>query len=56
MKNKLSNIKGIQILSKESQKEITGKAGGKCGCDCTGAVTGPAYCQWFWACPQVITC
>lgn len=58
MKNNLLNIKGIQVLSKENQKEITGKASGwgSCGCDCAGNVTGPAYCHKIMACLQVYTC
>jgi len=62
MKNNLLNIKGIEILSKENQKEIKGRAGwgvsgwGNCGCDCAGRVTGPPSCYKLIACPQVYTC
>lgn len=62
MKNKFLNIAGVEVLSKNQQKEIIGQAGGgnvdlsKCGCDCAGAVTGPVYCHMYIACPQVYTC
>ncbi|MBC8756353.1 hypothetical protein H2O64_16885 [Kordia sp. YSTF-M3] len=58
MKNIL-NIKGVSAISKEEQGQINGGAGydlSKCGCDCAGRVTGPKYCRWFIACPQVYTC
>ncbi|WP_130734173.1 hypothetical protein [Flavobacterium sp. J27] len=61
MKSKFLNIAGVQVLSKESQKNILGGISGdydlsKCGCSCSGSVTGPFYCQKFIACPQVYTC
>ncbi|MBC8756354.1 hypothetical protein H2O64_16890 [Kordia sp. YSTF-M3] len=58
MKNIL-NIKGVSAISKEEQGQINGGAGwdiSKCGCDCAGRVTGPKYCPWIMACPQVYTC
>lgn len=61
MKSKFLNIEGMEILSKENQKTIFGGAGGnndlsKCGCSCSGSVTGPFYCHKVIACPQVYTC
>ncbi len=64
MKTNLLNITGVQVLSKENQRQILGQvlvideSGdiSKCGCSCSGAVTGPAYCQRIMACPQVYTC
>ena len=63
MKKQILNVAGSAILSKKAQQEINGGAGGfgkpdlsLCGCDCTGAVTGPAYCGFYIGCPQVITC
>lgn len=58
-------LKNAKKLAKNDLKQISGGAigpigGGKkpaeCGCSCTGAVTGPAYCSLYIACPQVITC
>ncbi|THF53154.1 hypothetical protein E6C50_02825 [Flavobacterium supellecticarium] len=63
MKTNLLNISGVQVLSKENQRQIFGQVFveetgdiSKCGCSCSGAVTGPAYCQRLIACPQVYTC
>ncbi|WP_046755561.1 hypothetical protein [Kordia jejudonensis] len=60
MKNNILNIKGATAISKNEQSQINGGIGGydfsKCGCDCAGRVTGPKYCEWFIACPQVYTC
>jgi hypothetical protein len=59
MKTKLLNSLGVTLLSRESQKLIVGQARPdirKCGCSCSGAVTGPAYCASLIACPQVYTC
>ena len=62
MKSKILNISGSQILSKKAQQEITGGGGwgkpdlSKCGCDCTGAVTGPSYCGFYFGCTQQIDC
>lgn len=62
MKTRLLNIAGVEVLSRESQKMITGQGKGGnpdlslCGCSCSGAVTGPAYCVQYIACPQVYTC
>ncbi|GAA4769978.1 MULTISPECIES: hypothetical protein [Flavobacterium] len=59
MKSKLLNLSGAEVLSKESQKTIYGKAKidlSLCGCSCSGAVTGPWYCSDYIGCPQVYTC
>jgi hypothetical protein len=59
MKKNILNIKGVSAISKQNQSEINGGAGidpSKCGCDCTGSVTGPAYCYWIMGCLQVYTC
>ncbi|WP_286925588.1 hypothetical protein [Flavobacterium sp. UBA4197] len=62
MKSNLLNIAGVQVLSKENQRTITGAVGvinpdlSLCGCSCSGSVTGPAYCRRYIACPQVYTC
>jgi hypothetical protein len=63
MKTKLKNIKGAQILSKETQRKILGQFGScagydlsLCGCSCSGAVTGPKYCRGCIYCLQVYTC
>ena len=63
MKKNILNIKGATAISKANQSTINGGAGwgsggdlSKCGCDCAGRVTGPKYCPWFMACPQVYTC
>lgn len=60
---KLRSITGATVLSSKQQKNIEGGAGGggnvdlsKCGCDCAGRVTGPFYCSFYIACPQVYTC
>jgi hypothetical protein len=60
MKN-LRNIKGVSALSRAEQQSVAGGIGGDpdlslCGCDCAGRVTGPIYCNWYIACPQVYTC
>lgn len=62
MKNIL-NIKGVTVISKESQSQISGGAGWPapgnliCGCDCAGRVTGGIACYFSnFACPQVYTC
>lgn len=63
MKSKILNVAGSQVLTKKAQQEIKGGIGGfggpdlsKCGCDCAGNVTGPKYCVFYMACPQVYTC
>lgn len=63
MKSKLINIKGAQVLSKDSQRRILGQKGScsgwdlsRCGCSCGGAVTGPFYCNQCIGCLQVYTC
>lgn len=60
MKKSILQIKGMEVLSKEHQRNIKGAASGgntgKCGCDCAGNVTGPYYCQLYFACPQIYTC
>lgn len=65
MKSNLLNITGVQVLSKESQRQVYGQVFveetgpfdlSKCGCSCSGAVTGPSYCDRYFACPQVYTC
>lgn len=59
MKAKFLNISGIEVLSRESMKQIKGQAKldfSKCGCDCRGSVTGPDYCRIYFACAQVYTC
>jgi hypothetical protein len=59
MKTKFLNTVGVEVLSKESQKLIIGQAGidiRKCGCSCSGAVTGPAYCASLIACTQGYNC
>jgi hypothetical protein len=59
MKN-LVNIKGVSTLSRAEQQSISGGIGtpdlSLCGCDCAGNVTGPLYCRFYIACPQVYTC
>ena len=59
MKN-LLKIKGVSALSRADQKSVSGGFGNPdlslCGCDCAGRVTGPIYCNWYIACPQVYTC
>lgn len=56
-------MKNAKKLTKTDLKNITGGVGGaatpdlsKCGCSCTGAVTGPTYCIKYKRCLQVITC
>jgi len=57
-------IKNAQELSRSEQRAILGGAGGgttppdlsKCGCDCAGSVTGPAYCSLYMGCLQVYKC
>ncbi|WP_298516477.1 hypothetical protein [uncultured Kordia sp.] len=63
MKKNILNIKGVSAISKQEQSQINGGAGFPgagsyqgCGCDCAGRVTGPKYCEWLIACPQVYTC
>lgn len=63
MKTNLLNITGVQVLSKENQRSIYGQVFveepidlSKCGCSCSGAVTGPSYCDRYFGCPQVYTC
>ncbi|WP_103069740.1 hypothetical protein [Aquimarina sediminis] len=59
MKMNLSKIKGANVLSRENQSKIKGQAGvdlSLCGCSCSGAVTGPKYCEDYFACPQVHDC
>ena len=59
MKTNLLNIPGVATLSRESQSKIKGQAEvdlSLCGCSCSGSVTGPAYCSWYLACPDVYTC
>jgi hypothetical protein len=54
---KLVNIKGVSVLSRAEQQSVGGGYDlSLCGCDCAGNVTGPKYCPWFIACPQVYTC
>lgn len=55
-------MKNAKKLTKTDLKNIVGGVGGatpdlsKCGCSCTGAVTGPAYCVKYKRCLQVMTC
>lgn len=59
MRTKLLNVSGVEVLSRENLKNIQGSAIvdlSKCGCSCSGAVTGPAYCHIYFACLQVYTC
>lgn len=56
-KNILKNAKKL------NKKDLKNMVGGEinhditlCGCDCAGAVTGPAYCLNYMGCPQVYTC
>lgn len=61
MKTNLLNIAGVKVLTKENQRMIKGQISGepdlsKCGCSCSGAVTGPSYCDRYIGCPQVYTC
>ncbi|KQS53576.1 MAG: hypothetical protein JNM71_14610 [Flavobacterium lindanitolerans] len=65
MKTNILNIAGVAVLSKENLKAITGQGSvdldtsidlSLCGCSCSGAVTGPKYCIYYIACPQVYTC
>lgn len=61
MKSKLLSISEIKVLTRENQKQVFGgvlepEDLSKCGCDCTGSVTGPFYCRRHIYCPQVYTC
>ena len=57
MKKDILNIKGVSVISKETQSKINGGDWTQeCGCDCAGNVTGPPKCQYFYACPQIYTC
>ncbi len=59
MKTNFLGIDGATVLSRESQSKIKGQAGvdlSLCGCSCSGSVTGPAYCSFYIACPQVYNC
>ena len=59
MKKDFLNISGVSILSKEQQKSLNGGIIvdlSKCGCDCAGRVTGPIYCNQYFACTQEYTC
>ncbi len=59
MKTNFLNLPGVTVLSKENQRTIKGSAKidySLCGCDCRGAVTGPAFCLIGFACTQVYTC
>ncbi len=63
MKTNLLNISGVQVLSKENQRAITGQVFveephdlSKCWCTCSGALAGPAYCSLYIGCLQVYTC
>ncbi|ASE60434.1 hypothetical protein CEQ15_02355 [Chryseobacterium indologenes] len=56
-------FKNAKKLKKDDLKNIVGGVAGiatpdlsQCGCSCTGAVTGPAYCVKYKKCLQVITC
>lgn len=56
-------FKKAKKLKKDDLKNIVGGINGvttpdlsKCGCSCTGAVTGPSYCIKYKRCLQVITC
>ncbi|MEJ5105575.1 hypothetical protein [Chryseobacterium sp. MYb328] len=56
-------LKNAKKLGRDTLKDIAGGIGGeitpdlsKCGCSCTGAVTGPSYCIKYKRCLQVITC
>ncbi len=54
-------LKKATKLKKADLKNITGGVSGtpdlsKCGCSCSGSVTGPFYCVQYIACPQVYTC
>lgn len=61
MKTNILNIAGVEVLSKENLKTIKGQGFKEvdlslCGCSCSGSVTGPKYCVYYIACPQVYTC
>ncbi len=61
MKKNLLNISGVSVLSKRQQKNVSGGIGlnidlSKCGCDCAARVTGPKYCSYYIACPDIDTC
>ncbi|KFF01895.1 hypothetical protein [Chryseobacterium luteum] len=54
-------MKNAKKLRKADLKNIIGGISGpqdlsKCGCSCSGSVTGPWYCVQYIACPQVYTC
>ncbi len=56
-------LKKAKKLKKDDLKNIVGGVQeattpdlSKCGCSCTGAVTGPSYCVKYKKCLQVITC
>lgn len=51
-------LKNAKKLKKSDLKDIIGGVSGNpnlslCGCDCSGAVTGPYYCVQYIGCPQV---
>ena len=64
MRTKLLNVSGVEVLSRESLKNIQGSLLfdehnvdlSLCGCSCSGSVTGPFYCYLHMSCPQVYTC
>lgn len=67
MKTNILNIAGVEVLSKQNLKAIKGQGFESvgsvgpidlslCGCSCSGSVTGPKYCVYYIACPQVYTC
>lgn len=56
-------LKNAKKLKSSELKNIVGGVGkigtpdlSLCGCSCTGAVTGPAYCSQYMGCPQVYNC
>jgi hypothetical protein len=54
-------MKNAKKLKKADLKNIVGGISGpvdlsKCGCSCSGSVTGPWYCVQYIGCPQVYTC
>ena len=56
---KLLSISGINILSRSEQQKLKGGASidsSKCGCSCSGSVTGPFYCSQIMGCLDVYTC
>lgn len=63
MKSNLLNITGVQVLSKENQRQVYGQVFVEqpidlslCGCSCSGSVTGPDYCSLHFGCLQVYRC